>query len=569
MVLCAGLGVLVGHYAPEVPDGLNRATIAQISLPVAILIWLMVFPMLVQIDLLSLRNVRRNLVPLAVTSGINYFIQPFTMYALALLFFKVIFRSVIGSRERQDQYVAGSVILGGSPCTAMVFVWSFLVQGDPAYTLVQVAVNDILIFVFYIPTLMLLLRVTNITVPWDTAFLSVALFMLVPGLVAAAARWYAARYRDSSWLDALVHRLKPVTVVALLATLFLIFTFQGQQMTNHPVDVLLIAVPLLLQSLAVFGLAYGVMAYLRVPFVFAAPGALIATSNFFELAVAVAMSLFGAESGATLATVVGVLEEVPVMLALVWLCNRTRHWFPDPAALEAYLATTLAHQTGKDIPASRQQVLLALATAISRRLQDKQQADVLFLCVHNSRRSQLSEAWFLLAVERRGLKSIRVFSAGSESTRIDNHTLGALRRAGFVVQRSGWSRLWPVRNPRYRCSWLLPSGRCAAVPAMFSKLTTDASIPTTGCITVAVCAPSIPDGAEDALGDASCPYLPGAEKRFSVPHVDPGKFNSAPGHAADAAYDSVCAQICREMFFVAQHIEAETVKAAGEQISIV
>lgn len=548
VVLCAGLGVLVGHFAPAVPEGLDKATVAHISIPVAFLIWIMVFPMLVQVDVSSLRNVRANLVPLVVTSSINYLVQPFTMYALALLFFKVVFAGVIDSRDRQDEYVAGSVILGGSPCTAMVFVWSFLVHGDATYTLVQVAFNDLLIFVFYIPTLMLLLQVTDIVVPWDTAFLSVALFMLVPGAFAAVARWYALRYRDEAWLARQIAGLKPITMVALLATLFLIFTFQGEQIINYPVDVLLIAVPLLLQSFIIFALAYGCMIYLQVPHRFAAPGALIATSNFFELAVAVAMSLFGADSGATLATVVGVLEEVPIMLALVWFCNRTLHWFPDSKVLESYLeARTM--EIDALIPAARQRELQEMAAAVNSARLQQQHADVLFLSVHNSRCSQLCEAWFRLAVELRGIKGVRVFSGGAEATFIDKHTVAALRRAGFVVRRTGWSRIWPVHNPQYQCARLQASGGYHEAMPIFSKLTIDPINSQCGFIAVAVCQPEAAD--VDGM-DTLRVLAPGASRRFQLSYQDPGKFNSTSESAE--GYDEVYARICREMLFAVQHI---------------
>ncbi|EDQ91878.1 uncharacterized protein MONBRDRAFT_5977 [Monosiga brevicollis MX1] len=328
VLLAMAVGVLVGYYVPAIPDALESATVAQISIPIAIFIWIMVYPMLLQIDLTALQRVRYNLKPILVTTGINYLIQPFCMYGLAKLFIDVAFEDVI-SDQLQEEYVTGAVILGGSPCTAMVFVWSALVSGDAAYTLVQVAVNDILIFILYIPTMMLLLQASSIPLPWGTAFLSLALFMCVPGLAALGTRAHARRHGGDALLQRIERVLKPFTMIALIAVLVLIFIFQGQAIVDQPVHVLLIAVPLTIQTYFIFGLAYSVMWYLRVPFCYAAPGALIATSNFFELAVALAISLEGADSGATLATVVGVLEEVPIMLSLVWLCNRTQHWFPE------------------------------------------------------------------------------------------------------------------------------------------------------------------------------------------------------------------------------------------------
>eukprot|EP00040_Diaphanoeca_grandis_P007553 m.41366 g.41366 ORF g.41366 m.41366 type:complete len:387 (-) comp18786_c0_seq1:194-1354(-) len=335
VALAAGVGVLIGYFAPEVPEALKKATIAQVSLPIAVCIWLMVLPMIIEIDLKSIVNVRKNMLPITVTSGINYLIQPFTMYALAVLFFSYAFKDVIGDSELENEYIAGAVVLGGSPCTAMVFVWSLLTNGDPAYTLVQVAFNDLLIFIFYIPTLMLLLQVTNIKVPWETAFFSVALFMLIPGVIGVVVRQCALKYRNQDWLDGLLKRFKPVTMGALVVTVVLIFTFQGDSIVNNPVHVLLIALPLTLQSYFIFALTYCIFYKKGVQHRFAAPGAMIATSNFFELAVAVAISLFGTDSGATLVTVVGVLVEVPVMLSMVWFANKTRDWFPPVPESEA------------------------------------------------------------------------------------------------------------------------------------------------------------------------------------------------------------------------------------------
>eukprot|EP00038_Savillea_parva_P008232 m.175528 g.175528 ORF g.175528 m.175528 type:complete len:443 (-) comp14015_c0_seq1:55-1383(-) len=327
-VAVAGVaGAMVGQFANGASDALNKATIAQISIPIAMLIWLMVYPMIVKIEKGNILAVGRNIKPLLVTCGINYLVQPFTMYALARLFFEVVFVNVIDDRDLANDYLRGCIILGGSPCTAMVFVWSALTHGDPAYTLVQVSVNDLLIFVFYIPTMMLLLEVTDIPMPWGTAFLAVALFLIVPGLAAWGTQQFAARRRDKAWLECVVSRFEPVTKAALLGTIFLIFIFQGEQIFDKPIHVLLIAVPLTLQTVAVFVLAYSVFYALRVPHNISAPGALIATSNFFELAVAVAMALYGADSGATLATVVGVLTEVPIMLSLVWVANKTKGVF--------------------------------------------------------------------------------------------------------------------------------------------------------------------------------------------------------------------------------------------------
>jgi len=331
VALSMGLGIILSRFAPAVTYGLNKATISQVSIPVAVFIWIMVYPMMLQIDVAELKKIKFNLKPLMVTSGINYLIQPFTMYAWSLLFFKVVYRSVI-SPELADQYIAGAVILGGSPCTAMVFVWSALVKGNAAYTLTQVALNDALIFVFYIPTIMLLLRVTHITIPWSTAFLSVALFMCAPFLFAFATREYARRTQGDNfeeWIHKLMARLEPFSMAALLLTIVAIFTVQGMAIINDPAAVFMIALPLTLQCYMVFLLAFAIFYKLGTVFEIAAPGCMIATSNFFELAVAVAMALFGANSGATLVTTVGVLVEVPIMLSLVWLANRYRSIFPS------------------------------------------------------------------------------------------------------------------------------------------------------------------------------------------------------------------------------------------------
>jgi ACR3 family arsenite transporter len=538
VALSGGLGVVVGHFAPSVPRALEEATVSQISLPVAVLIWIMVFPMIAQIDLKSIKAVRRNLIPVGVTSGINYLVQPFTMYALARLFFNVIFSSTINDPKLEDEYVAGSVVLGGSPCTAMVFVWSLLCRGDAAYTLVQVAVNDILIFVFYIPTLMLLLQVTNIIVPWDTAFLSLVVFMLVPGAGGYALRTWAQRYRSQEWLDRLIGRMQPITAIALLLTVLLIFIFQGAQIVESPVDVLLIAVPLILQSYLIFVLAYGVFYLLRVPYRFAAPGAMIATSNFFEMAVAVAMSLFGADSGATLATVVGVLVEVPVMLSLVWIANRTRHWFPQARTERDYLLQ-LEHELD-EIPLERQQQLQSLAKdvyATSKTAKDGMMRAV-FVCTHNSRRSQFCEAWARIAAVYCGLQDVAVFSGGTTVTCVNQSVLRALQRCGVrwrVADNSTDSA-----NPRYTLT--TPGLAGVSSPPMYSKLYGDAANPSDSFVAVMVCS-----GAH-----AACPFVSGASQRVALPYFDPKASDSTPIEMA--TYDHTCRVIAREMLFVMRSI---------------
>ncbi len=331
VALSMGLGLILSRFAPAVAYGLNKATIAQVSIPVAVFIWLMVFPMMLQIDIAALKKIRYNVKPLLVTSGINYLIQPFSMYAISLLFFRVVYRSVI-SPELANQYIAGAVILGGSPCTAMVFVWSALVKGNAMYTLTQVALNDALIFVFYIPTVMLLLRVTHITIPWSTAFLSVALFMCAPALFGIVAREYGRRTQGDkleAWIRKLMIFFEPISMIALLLTIVAIFTVQGAAIIESPAAVFMIALPLTIQTYFMFVVACTIFYKLQTVFEIAAPGCMIATSNFFELAVAVAMALFGTNSAATLVTTVGVLVEVPIMLSLVWLAKRFKHWFPS------------------------------------------------------------------------------------------------------------------------------------------------------------------------------------------------------------------------------------------------
>ena len=332
-------GTLLGYYAPESGRALASASVAQINIPIAVLIWVMVFPMMLHIDFAAVGTALRNGKAIFVTSFVNYAIQPFAMYGLAAAFIWGAFGSII-SKERQDEYVAGSVILGGAPCTAMVFVWSALVHGHAGYTLTQVAVNNLIMLVAYVPTTGLLISSTSVTMPWDTMALSACLFVLVPLLAA----WGVRSCLSVATREALEARLKPATMVALVLTIVVVFTIQGERLANNLLDVVLVAVPLTIQTYFIFGLTYLVMQWLRVPFQLAAPGALIAASNFFELAVAVAVSLYGAQSGAVLATVVGVLTEVPIMLSLCWIANNTSNWFPQLSAAQAELVDGAASQ---------------------------------------------------------------------------------------------------------------------------------------------------------------------------------------------------------------------------------
>lgn len=328
VALCIAGGVAIGQFLPAIPEVLARFTYAQVSIPVAILIWLMIYPMMVQIDFGSILGVRRQGKGLAITLVINWLIKPFTMFAFAWLFFRVIFAPFI-QEGLATEYLAGAIILGAAPCTAMVFVWSYLTRGNPAYTLVQVAVNDLILLVAFAPIVVILLGVSDIRVPYDTLLLSVVLFIVIPLAAGYFSRVYLIRKYGIEWFDnVFLRKFGPVTIVGLLLTLILLFSFQGDVIINNPLHILLIAVPLIIQTFFIFAIAYGWAKAWRVSHDIAAPAAMIGASNFFELAVAVAIGLFGLQSGAALATVVGVLVEVPVMLTLVRIANATRHKFP-------------------------------------------------------------------------------------------------------------------------------------------------------------------------------------------------------------------------------------------------
>ena len=335
VVLCIGAGVAIGQFLPVVPEVLSRYTWAQVNIPVAILIWLMIYPMMVQVDFASILEVRKQPRGITITLVTNWLIKPFTMFLFAWFFLQVLFAPFIEAGLARE-YVAGAILLGAAPCTAMVFVWSYLTRGDPAYTLVQVAVNDLIMLFAFAPIVLLLLGLGDITVPWDTVFLSVVLYIVIPLAAGWASRVWLIRTRGHAWFqDVFLRRLGPFTIIGLLMTLVLLFSFQGEVILNNPLHIALIAVPLILQTLFIFGIAYGWARLWKVKHSVAAPAALIGASNFFELAVASAIVLFGLNSGAALATVVGVLVEVPVMLLLVRFANSTRGSFPgsemDPA----------------------------------------------------------------------------------------------------------------------------------------------------------------------------------------------------------------------------------------------
>jgi arsenite transporter len=328
VALCILAGVGLGTLAPGLFQFLAGLEYASVNLVVAVLIWGMVYPMMVNVDFSSLRRVGERPKGLVITLVVNWLIKPFTMVVLGIVFFEMVFVDYIEPADAQ-QYIAGLILLGAAPCTAMVFVWSHLTRGDATYTLVQVSLNDIIMVFAFAPIVALLLGVTDIDVPWNTLILSVGLYVVIP-LVAGylTRRRLTAGALGEAAVEQFTGRIKPFSVVALLATVVLLFGFQGHVILDRPVLIVLIAVPLLIQSYGIFALAYGAAYLWRVPFKVAAPCALIGTSNFFELAVAVAISIFGLNSGAALTTVVGVLVEVPVMLSLVAFANKTQRHFP-------------------------------------------------------------------------------------------------------------------------------------------------------------------------------------------------------------------------------------------------
>ena len=323
--LCIIAGVALGSFFPNVFAGIAALEYAHVNLVVAVLIWLMIYPMMIQIDFSSIKDVGKKPKGLLLTLVINWLIKPFTMALLGWLFFKGIFADWVDP-QTATEYIAGMILLGVAPCTAMVFVWSHLTKGDANYTLVQVSINDLIMVVAFAPITGLLLGVTDITVPWDTLLLSVVLYVVLP-LVAGVITRQRIEKKGSQAVSALIERFKPYSVLGLLVTIILLFGFQAETILAQPQDIVLIAIPLLIQTYGIFAIAYFAAKQLKLPHNVAAPASMIGTSNFFELAVAVAISLFGLHSGAALATVVGVLVEVPVMLSLVWFANRTRHWF--------------------------------------------------------------------------------------------------------------------------------------------------------------------------------------------------------------------------------------------------
>lgn len=327
VVLCMAGGILIGKFLPFIPEFLNRFEYANVSVPIAILIWVMIYPMMMKVNFQSIKNVSKNPSGLVVTWVTNWLIKPFTMYFIASIFFYVIFKAWIPS-SLATEYLAGAVLLGAAPCTAMVFVWSSLTKGNPAYTVVQVATNDLIILVAFVPIVSLLLGMGNVAVPFDTLFLSIFLFVVIPLIAGIVTRYVITKKKDKEYFENIfVKKFDGITTIGLLLTLVLLFSFQGNVILSNPLHILLIAVPLIIQTILIFGIAYIASYFLKLPHDIASPAGMIGASNFFELSVAVSISLFGMSSPATLATIVGVLVEVPIMLFLVKVSNSTKGWF--------------------------------------------------------------------------------------------------------------------------------------------------------------------------------------------------------------------------------------------------
>lgn len=327
VVLCMALGVFIGKFIPVIPEFLGKFEYSNVSIPVAILIWLMVYPMMMKVDFKSIKNVRKSPKGLYVTWITNWLIKPFTMFGIAYLFFNIIFSSWISESLATD-YLAGAVLLGAAPCTAMVFVWSHLTKGNAAYTIVQVATNDLIILVAFTPIVAFLLGISGISIPWDTLIFSVVLFVVIPLSGGIFTRNTIIKNKGLDYFkNQFLPKFNNITIIGLLLTLVIIFSFQGIVILKNPFHIVLIAIPLIIQTFLIFGIGYGSSRILKLSHDIAAPAGLIGASNFFELAVAVAISLFGVDSPVALATIVGVLVEVPVMLILVRYANKTRHFF--------------------------------------------------------------------------------------------------------------------------------------------------------------------------------------------------------------------------------------------------
>lgn len=328
VLICMVVGVLIGKFIPVIPHVLSKFEYAQVSIPIAVLIWLMIYPMMMKVDFASIKNVGKNPSGLYVTWIANWVIKPFTMFGIAYFFFYVVFKAIIPA-DLAKSYLAGAILLGAAPCTAMVFVWSYLTKGDAAYTVVQVATNDLIILIAFTPIVAFLLGIGGITIPWATLLLSVVLFVVIPLVGGIVTRIHVIKTKGEAYFNTtFVSKFNNITIIGLLLTLVIIFSFQGDVIINNPLHILLIAIPLTIQTYLIFFISYLPCVKLKLSHDIAAPAGMIGASNFFELSVAVAISLFGASSPAVLATIVGVLVEVPVMLTLVKIANRTTHWFP-------------------------------------------------------------------------------------------------------------------------------------------------------------------------------------------------------------------------------------------------
>ncbi len=329
VALCMVLGILIGKFIPSIPEFLGKFEYANVSIPIAVLIWIMIYPMMMKVDFKSVKFVGKNPKGLFITWITNWLIKPFTMFAIAYFFFYVVFKAFIPADLAKD-YLAGAILLGAAPCTAMVFVWSHLTKGNAAYTVVQVATNDLIILVAFTPIVALLLGVSGVTIPWDTLILSVVLFVVIPLVGGMFTRNTMIKNKGENYFNnTFLPKFNNITIAGLLLTLVIIFSFQGKVILENPLHIVLIAIPLIIQTVLIFSIAYGTSKALKLPHCIAAPAGMIGASNFFELAVAVAIALFGTDSPVALATIVGVLVEVPVMLMLVKFANKTTHWFKE------------------------------------------------------------------------------------------------------------------------------------------------------------------------------------------------------------------------------------------------
>ena len=329
VIICMIAGVLIGRFVPFVPEFLGTFEYANVSIPIAILIWVMIYPMMLKVDFQSVKYIGKNPKGLFLTWVVNWLIKPFTMFAIAWFFFYIVFIALIPPELAQD-YLIGAVLLGAAPCTAMVFVWSYLTKGNAAYTVVQVATNDLIILALFVPIVGFLLGIGGISIPWTTLFLSVVLFVVIPLLGGVLTRVYLIRKKGEEYFtNTFIPKFDNITVAGLLLTLVIIFSYQGTVIMEHPLHILLIAVPLIIQTILIFCIAYGGGWFLKLPHSIAAPAGMIGASNFFELAVAVSIALYGTGSPVALATIVGVLVEVPVMLMLVKFANATKNRFSN------------------------------------------------------------------------------------------------------------------------------------------------------------------------------------------------------------------------------------------------